>query len=123
MTSKRVLKVVLVLAGVLFLAGLYPLIAFFAKDTGVPMLTSIYVTLGVFLLLAVRDPAANRNLIAFAGWANVAHASVMAVQVYRHLIQRQELVGVVLFGVIGLVLIALTPAKRTRERVDAVGAS
>jgi hypothetical protein len=38
---------------------------------------SIYVTLGIFLLLAVRDPAANRGLIAFGGWANLAHAGVM----------------------------------------------
>jgi hypothetical protein len=36
------------------------------------MLMSIYVTLGIFLLLAVRDPAANRSLIAFGGWANLA---------------------------------------------------
>jgi succinate-acetate transporter protein len=38
------------------------------------MLMSIYVTLGIFLLLAVRDPAANRSLIAFGGWASLAHA-------------------------------------------------
>ena len=35
------------------------------------MLMSIYITLGIFLLLAVRDPAANRSLIAFGGWANI----------------------------------------------------
>jgi hypothetical protein len=47
------------------------------------MIMSIYVTLGIFLLLAVRDPAANRSLIAFHGWANLAHAGVMAAQEYR----------------------------------------
>jgi hypothetical protein len=38
---------------------------------------SIYFTLGIFLLLAVRGPAANRGLIAFGEWANLAHAGVM----------------------------------------------
>ena len=47
------------------------------------MLMSIYVTLGIFLLLAVRDPAANRSLMGFGGWANLAHAGVMAAQEYR----------------------------------------
>ncbi len=53
------------------------------------MIMSIYVTLGFFLLLAVRDPAANRSLIAFGGWANLAHAGVMAAQEYRNVIERQ----------------------------------
>jgi hypothetical protein len=57
------------------------------------MIMSIYVTLGIFLLLAVRDPAADRSLIAFGGWANLAHAGVMAAQEYRNVIERQELAG------------------------------
>ena len=55
------------------------------------------VTLGIFLLRAVRDPVANRSLIAFGGWANLAHATVMAAQEYRNVIERQELFGVVVF--------------------------
>lgn len=85
------------------------------------MITSIYVTLGIFLLLAVRDPAANRSLIAFGGWANVVHAAVMAAQEYRNVIERRELAGVVVFAILGLVLIALAPAKQRVERVSAVG--
>jgi succinate-acetate transporter protein len=82
---------------------------------------SIYVTLGIFLLLAVRNPAANRSLIAFAGWANLAHAAVMTAQEYRNVIARQELVGVVVFAVVGVVLVALAPAKQPAERASAVG--
>ena len=118
MGNQRVLKVVLIVAGVLFLAGAYPLVMFFSREPAVPMIMSIYVTLGVFLLLASREPSAHRSLIAFAGWANVAHASVMAVQEYRHIIERQEMMGVILFGVVGLVLIALTPAKQTAAQVS-----
>jgi tryptophan-rich sensory protein len=112
MIRERALKVVLVIAGLLFVALLYPGVMFFKRDPGVAMIMSLYVTLGVFLLLAVRNPAAHRSLITYAGWANVAHASVMGVQVSTHMIGSRELIGVVLFGIIGIVLIALAPAKQ-----------
>ena len=112
MKRERALKIVLVLLGLLFFAGVVPLTMFFSREPAVPMIMSIYVTLGIFLLLAVRDPAANRSLIAFGGWANLAHAGVMAAQVYRHVIERRELAGVAAFAIVGLVLVALTPARR-----------
>jgi len=65
MRRERALKVVLVVVGLLFCAGIYPLTMFFSREPAVPMIMSIYVTLGIFLLLAVPDPAANRSLIAF----------------------------------------------------------
>jgi hypothetical protein len=71
---------------------------FFSREPSVPMLMSIYVTLGIFLLLAVRDPAAKRSLIGFGGWANLAHAGVMAAQEYRNVIESRELVGVVVWA-------------------------
>jgi drug/metabolite transporter superfamily protein YnfA len=117
--KERALKVVLVVVGLLSLGGMYPLLAFFTKEPAVAMLMSIYVTMGVFLLLAARDPAANRNLIAFAGWANVAHASVMAVQYYLHVLERQELGGVIVFAIGGISLIAMTPRKPARELAPA----
>jgi len=43
------------------------------------MIFSIYVTLGVFLMLAARDPARNLSLIWFTVWSSVAHATVMAI--------------------------------------------
>jgi hypothetical protein len=85
MFRERVLKIVLVVVGLLFTAGVVPLTMFFSREPAVPMIMimSIYVTLGIFLLLAVRDPPANRSLIVFGGWANLAHAGVMAAQEYR----------------------------------------
>jgi succinate-acetate transporter protein len=68
MRRERMLKVVLVVVGLLFVGGVVPLTMFFSREPAVPMIMSIYVTLGIFLLLAVRDPAANRSLIAFSGW-------------------------------------------------------
>jgi succinate-acetate transporter protein len=121
MSRERAVKVVLVVAGLLFTAGVVPLVMFFSREPAAAMIMSLYVPLGVFLLLATRDPAANRGLIAFAGWANVAHAAVMAVQRYLQVIERQELMGVVVFGIVGIALIALSPAKPSKELVSAAG--
>jgi hypothetical protein len=122
MNRERALKVVLVLVGLLFLAGIYPLIVFGRQGPAVAMMLSVYVTLGIFLLLAVRNPSANRSLIAFTAWSSFAHAAVMAVQAYQKLIERGELLGVAALVVIGLALIALAPAKQSVELAAAAGA-
>jgi len=66
MGRERALKVVLVLVGLLFCAGVYPLILMAKQDPALAMMMSLYVTLGIFLLLASRNPSAHRSLIAFA---------------------------------------------------------
>ena len=43
------------------------------------MIWGIYATLGVFLLLAARDPARNATLIWFTVWSSIVHGAVMAV--------------------------------------------
>ena len=116
---ERALKVVLVVVGLLFRAGVYPLIMMVKQGPALAMMMSLYATLGVFLLLAPRNPPEHRSLIAFAAWSSFAHAALMAVQAFLNLIPRRELVGVAFFLVIGVVLIALTPAKQPVERVSA----
>ena len=111
MNRELALKVVLGLVGLLFLALVYPLVMMVRQEPAVAMMLSVYVTLGVFLLLAIRDPSANRNLIAFTAWSSFAHAAVMGVQAWRHMIARGELIGVWILIAIGAVLIALAPAK------------
>ncbi len=118
MRRERLLKVVLVLVGLLFLALAYPLIMLVRQEPALAMMLSLYVTLGVFLLLAARNPPANRSLIAFTAWSSFAHAAVMAVQAFRNLIPRGELLGVAALVVIGVALIVLAPAKSV-ERVSA----
>jgi len=118
-TREQILRPVLIVVGLLFVALLYPGLMFFSREPAIPMIMSIYVTLGVFLLLAARNPSAHRSLIAFAGWANVAHAGVMTLQEYLHVIEPRELVGVIGFGIIGVMLIALTPARVAANRDSA----
>jgi uncharacterized protein DUF6632 len=114
MNREVALKIVLALVGVLFLALAYPLIMFVRQDPGTSMMFSIYVTLGVFLILAIRNPLANRSLIAFTAWSSFAHAAIMGTQAMRNMVSRDELVGVVVLVVIGVILIVLAPAKKQR---------
>jgi hypothetical protein len=116
MHRERTLKIVLVLVGLLFSAGVYPLIGSLLNpsqsDTGDTMMLSLYVALGIFLLIAVRNPSAHRSLIAFAAWSSFAHAVAMSILGLEIASQRVGfLVGSAVLVVIGIALIALAPAK------------
>jgi hypothetical protein len=52
---------------------------------------SLHVTLRVFLLVAARNLFANRSVIVFGGWANIAHAAVMTVMAIHLPNERQDL--------------------------------
>ena len=111
MIRDRALKVVLVIVGLLFVATVYG-IAQLREEETLRMMLSIYVTLALFLLLASRSPSANRSLIAFTAWSSLAHAAVMAVQSLHLLAERTHLlIGTLGFGVIGVALVVLAPAK------------
>jgi hypothetical protein len=111
MNREMALKIVLAVVGVLFLALAYPLVIFARQEPSLSMMFSLYVTLGVFLLLAIRNPSANRSLIAFTAWSSFAHAAVMGTQALLNIVSSGELVGVAVLIVIGVGLIALAPAR------------
>jgi hypothetical protein len=115
MNRELALKIVLAVVGVLFLLLVYPLAMFFKQEPSLSMMFSLYVTLGVFLLLAIRNPMANRSLIAFTAWSSFAHAAVMGTQALMNMISRGELIGVAVLVVIGAALIALAPAEQPKE--------
>jgi hypothetical protein len=113
-------KIVLVVVGLLFAATVYPMVLFVKQEPALAMMMSLYVTLGIFLLLAARNPSANRSLIAFTAWSSFAHAAVMSFQAFRNLIAHGELIGSAVLVVIGVTLLALAPAKQPVERPSAV---
>jgi hypothetical protein len=112
MNRQVALKIVLAVVGLLFLLLAYPLIIFARQDAALSMMFSLYVTLGIFLLLAIRDPLANRSLIAFTAWSSFAHAAVMGTQAMKNMVAFGEMYGVVALIVIGVALLALAPAKQ-----------
>jgi hypothetical protein len=118
MKRAKVLRILLVLFGLIFVAGVYPLITSVRegwqanKEDAMPMGVSLYVAMGVFLLLAARNPSANRGVIIFAAWLNLAHAAVMSVMSIHLPNERQDLlIASAIFGTIGAALILLSPAK------------
>lgn len=120
MNRTRALKVVLVLVGLLFTAAIYPIATIlWAHDRssgGTVMMLSLYFPLGILLLLAVRNPAANRSLIAFAAWSSFAHAAVMTMLALESGSDREGLIASAVLATIGVVLLALFPAKQPSER-------
>jgi hypothetical protein len=89
-SAYKLLQLALVVFGVVFLL-VYPLAVVWPSgwtwESGPPyqshlfmMIVGIYATLGIFLLNAARNPAANLSLIWFTVWSSVVHAAIMAVQ-------------------------------------------
>lgn len=93
MRRERTLKIVLFVVGLLFCAGLYPLVVMAKQEPALAMMMSLYLALGIFWLLASRDPSAHRSLIAFTAWSSFAHAGVMSLQAMLNMISRRELIG------------------------------
>ena len=120
MWREQALKIVLMSVGLLFTAMIYPLVLFVKEEPALAMMMSLYATLGIFLLLASRNPSAHRSLIAFTAWSSFAHAAVMSFQAFRNLIAHGELIGSAVLVVIGVTLLALAPAKQPVERPSAV---
>ena len=127
MWRKRTLQVVLLLVGLFFSAAILPLIwglrSPAGSDTGDTMMMSLYLTLGVFLLIAVRNPAAHRSVIAFAAWSSFAHAVTMGTQGLEMPSMREGfLIGSGVLVVIGVVLLMLAPARDAVEQATATAA-
>jgi hydrogenase/urease accessory protein HupE len=123
MNRERALKAVLVVVGLIFLFAVYPLMMFFwpsgwrwqpNQPEYEQMILGVYATLGVFLLLASRNPSANRSLIAFTAWSSLVHAAIMGVQAVQHTSERGHLLGdIPALVIVGVALIALAPAKQS----------
>ena len=89
------LRIALLLVGLIFIFGIYPLTIIWpagwawhseGRSDYLEMILGIYITLGVFLIIASRNPLAHRSLISFTVWSSIVHGGIMAVQsiVNRH---------------------------------------
>ena len=123
MKRERTLQVVLVLVGLLYSSLGYVLFDVLwhsrwlsGHNDVMPMFLSLNIVLGVFLLLAVKQPVKHRSLIAYAAWSSLAHGFTMSIQsaeAAAHGMHRKDSPwDIVMFAVIGVVLLALLPAKQ-----------
>jgi hypothetical protein len=82
------LKLALRVVGIIAIFGFYPLTVLWpsgwswssGRSEYLEMIIAIYATLGVFLLVASRNPTQHLSLISFAIWSSIVHGAVMAVQ-------------------------------------------
>src|SRR2546422_11421367 len=125
-TSKRerALQVVLVVLG-LGTAGanISPLVTSLlalrpTSGTTAPMFYTILATLGVFLVLAARNPSAYRSLIAYAAWSSVAHTAIMAMQLPTR--RGELLVGAAVAGLGAVLLFVFAPSSARSEGASPV---
>jgi hypothetical protein len=127
MIRARALKIILILVGLFFTAAAYPAIGGLHdpvnSDTGDTMQMAIYATLGIFLLIASRNPPAHRSLIAFAAWSSFAHAAVMGTLGFEiPELRTGFLIASGVLVVIGVILIVLAPKKQSAPQSSASGA-
>jgi hypothetical protein len=120
--SYKLLRLVLAVFGAIFLL-VYPLALVWpsgwAWHAGPPhesqyfmMIVGVYATLGIFLLIASRNPGAHLSLIWFTVWSSIVHAAIMAVQSFGHGDHMGHLAGdVPALVLVAIVLTALVTAS------------
>jgi len=123
MKRQRTLQVALVLVGVfysfwgyLLFDDLWHSALLNGHNDVLPMFLSLNMVLGIFLLLAVKQPAKHRSLIAYGAWSSLAHGLTMSIQsaeAAAHGTHRKDSpLDIVIFVVIAVVLLVLLPAKQ-----------
>ena len=106
----KYLRLSLQIIGAIFTFAVYPLTIIWPSGWAwhpgqshyLTMIIGIYATLGIFLLIASRDPLGHRSLIWFTVWSSVVHGGIMAVQA----IVNPEHIGHLYGDVPGLFLVA-----------------
>jgi len=124
----KYLRVALAAVGVIFIVGIYSLVMIWPSGWSwhsgeshhlphyLQMILGVYATLGVFLLIASRNPLQHLSLIWFTVWSSVVHAVIMAVQALANPDQVGHLLGdVPALLVVAAGLALLTPRTAAAE--------
>jgi hypothetical protein len=118
-SREQYLRIALVVFGLIFLVGVLPLMMVWPSGwRWIPnqseyeqMILGVYATLGIFLLLATREPRLHRSLILFAAWSSLVHGGIMAVQAFRGDEMGHMLGDVPALALVGIVLLLLAPRE------------
>ena len=118
MNADHLLRIALVAVGLVFVFGIYPLGIVWPSGWTwghghshyLMMIIGVYATLGVFLMLAARDPQAQGSLIWFAVWSS----AIMAAQSFADPMEKGHLIADVpaLFIVAVVLGVLMTRAKK-----------
>lgn len=129
--DSQALRMVLIVVGLIFIFGVWLLMRVWpsgwqwqpSQPEYEQMIMGVYATLGVFLLLAAREPRRHRSLILFAAWSSLVHAGVMGLQAIRDVAERGHLIGdVPALAIVGIVLLVLAPkTTHSSARLGEVG--
>lgn len=123
MTSEmklKYLKIALFVFGAFFIIGIYPLMLVWESGwRWMPyqteyeqMILGIYATLGVFLIIASKNPLEHRSLIWFTVWSSIVHGGIMAIQAFVDANEKGHLLGdVPALFLVAIVLGVLMPRK------------
>jgi hypothetical protein len=125
----RILRYALILTGLIFIFGVYPLMmslwpSGWRWQPNQPeyeqMILGVYATLGIFLLIASRNPLENRSLIWFTVWSSLVHAGIMAVQAVKMPSEHGHLFGdIPALALVAILLAVLTPREAAAPEVIA----
>ncbi|MGB6707931.1 MAG: DUF6632 domain-containing protein [Pseudolabrys sp.] len=117
------LRFALVVIGLTFIFGIYTLGILWPSgwvwgqvhsQHYLMMIIGVYATLGVFLLIASRNPYAHKSLIWFTVWSSAVHAAIMGVQALSDTAERGHLIGdVPALILVAIILAVLMPRTAT----------
>jgi ABC-type transport system involved in cytochrome c biogenesis permease subunit len=127
-TRLSYLRVALILVGLIFIFGVYPLMMALwpsgwrwspNQAQYEQMILGVYATLGVFLLIASRNPLRNLSLIWFTVFSSIVHAGIMTVQALRMPSEHGHLFGdVPALFIVAALLAFLTPSGADGAQVS-----
>lgn len=120
LTKRRALQTALIVFGTIMLF-VYPLMRLWPTGwTSLPaqpeyeqMISGVYATLGVFLIIAARKPEAHISLIWFAIWSSVVHGAIMTMHAMRDASEHGHLVGDVPALFFAAVVLGVLVPRRT----------
>lgn len=121
-TRIKYLRLALIIFGLILIFCIYPSMILWPsgwrwlphQSNYEQMIIGIYVTLGVFLLLAAKEPLQNLSLIWFTVWSSFVHGGIMLLQAIFYAHERGHLLGdVPALLVMGIILAILTPRKKS----------
>ncbi len=121
----RYLKFALYIFGVIFILGV-PAMMMWIWPSGwswtpsqpeyEQMIMGIYITLGIFLVRAAKDPLDNASLIWFTIWSSIVHAGIMLIQAIIDNTERANLLGdIPALFLVALVLWYLMPKREQTQ--------